>query len=193
MSMQSEPGFESTSDVYEDQSGRLVVPHQVVVQPAVGVVQPPVGVVPAAQTVSTSYRARFAPDAVVTALVGLVLLVVGLLAVTRAGTAGPMNAPVVKVLGFTHTETLGLIEIAIGAILLICGATLSRGGTLFFAAILGIGGFVGAVQAESFRKTLALESSMAWLVVVAAVVVVVATLAMPRYVRRSTNVTVAPY
>lgn len=184
MSIQSEPGLPSQSGVYQDQSGRLIVPRETVVQPT--------AVVPSTQTVSTSYRARFAPDAVVTAIVGLVLLVVGLLAVTRAGTDGPMNTPIVKVLGFTHTETLGLIEIGIGAILLICGATLSRSGTLFFATILGIGGFVGAVQASSFRKTLALESSMAWLVVVAAVVVVVATLLMPRFVRRSTRVTVAP-
>ena len=186
MSMQSGSEYQSSSDVYQDQSGRLFVQPQAVVQapPVVPVIAAPSAVV------RTSYGARFAPDAVVTAIVGLVILVVGLLALTRAGTDGPMNTPIVKVLGFTHTETLGLIEIGIGAILLICGATLSRSGTLFFATILGVGAFVGAIQTKSFRTTLALESSMSWLAVVAAVVVVLSTLLMPRFVTRTTKVAV---
>jgi len=186
-----QPGeFQPVNRVYEDSAGRVVVQPEVVVQQ-----QPPVRVVQTvapAQTVRTSYWSRFAPDAVITAIVGLILLLVGLIAVTRAGTDGAMSSPVVKVLGFTHTETLGLIEIAFGIVLLICGATLARGATLFFAAVLGIGAFVGAVQEASFRKNLALESGMAWLVVLAAAVVVVSTLIMPRFVTRATRTVVQP-
>ncbi len=151
-------------------------------------------VVPATPIVATSgqvhraYRSRFAPDAIIASIVGLVILVVGLIAVVRGGFDGPMSDPVVQVMGFTHTTTLGLIEIVIGVALLISGATSSRSGAVFFGTLLGIGGFVGAVQTESFDKSLALESSMAWLAVAAAVVVVLSALMMPRYARNSTTV-----
>jgi hypothetical protein len=168
----------------------------VVVQPAVAAVieVPAQGevVVPAVAAsggqVRTAYASRFAPDAIIAAIAGLVILVVGLIAVVRNGFDGPMSDPQLDVLGFTHTTTLGLIEIAIGAALLLSGATRSRSGEVFFGAVLGIGGFVGAVQAESFDTSLALESSMAWLAVAIAVVVVLSALMLPRYARNSTTI-----
>jgi hypothetical protein len=138
--------------------------------------------------VRTAYASRFAPDAVIAAVAGLVLLVVGLIAIVRGGFDGPMSDPVVEVVGFTHTTTLGLIEIVIGLALLLSGATRSRSGEIFFGAVLGIGGFVGAVQSESFDKSLALESSMAWLMVVVAAIVVLSALMLPRYARHSTTI-----
>ncbi|HEX3087554.1 MAG TPA: hypothetical protein VHQ23_02800 [Ilumatobacteraceae bacterium] len=144
----------------------------------------PVAVASAGQ-VQRAYSSRFAPDAIIAAIVGLVLLVVGLIAIVRNGFDGPMSDPRLEVMGFTHTTTLGLIEIVLGGALLISGATSSRSGAIFFGALLGIGGFVGAVQTESFDKSLALESSMAWLAVAAAVVVVLSALLMPRYARSS--------
>lgn len=131
---------------------------------------------------------RFAPDAVIAALVGLVLLVIGLIVIIRGGFDGPISDPVVKVLGFTHTTTLGLIEIGLGACLLIIGATRFRSGGMFFGGVLGIAGFVGAVQADSFHRSLALEASMAWIAVVAGVVVVLAALLLPRFAKHSSTV-----
>lgn len=161
-----------------------------VVETPVGQVVAPVAPVapaPAGQ-VRTAYAARWAPDALIAALVGLVLLVVGLIAIVRGGFDGPMSDPVVSVVGFTHTTTLGLIEIGIGLCLLLSGAARSRTGEVFFGAILGIGAFVGAVQTDSFKESLALESAMAWLCVLAAVVVVLAAMVMPRFARHSTTI-----
>lgn len=142
----------------------------------------------AAGQVRTAYASRFAPDAVIAAIAGLVILVVGLIAIIRGGFEGPMSEPIVQVVGFSHTTTLGLIEIVIGLALLLSGATRSRSGEIFFGAVLGIGGFVGAVQAESFKESLALESSMAWLAVCIAAIVVLAALMLPRYARHSTTI-----
>ncbi|HYN32714.1 MAG TPA: hypothetical protein VES40_08820 [Ilumatobacteraceae bacterium] len=165
-----------------------VVPVQPVqpVEPvqAVQAVQP-VAVVPAQRV--TSIR-RFAPDALIAALVGLVLTVVGLIAIVRAGIDEPVEQPVVEVLGFAHTAWLGMIELVIGLGLLLSGAAQSRSGAIFFGSVLGIGGFVGAVQEESFAESLALESSFAWLCVVAGVIVVVAALIVPRTVSRRDTV-----
>jgi len=168
-----------------------VVDQQVVAVPAAPVAERVVvaDVAPAAVSqVRTAYTARYAPDSVITGIVGLVLLVMGLIAITRNGFDGPMSDPHKEVLGFTHTTTLGLIECAIGLFLLISAAARSRAGEMFFGVVLGIAGFVGAVQTSSFEKNLALESSLAWLAVVAGAVVVLAALLMPRFAKQSSVV-----
>lgn len=149
-------------------------------------VAPPV--VAPAQAVRTATVRRFAPDAVIAAAVGLVLLVVGLLAIVRAGFDGPMNDPVVDVVGFSHTATLGLVQVVIGACLLISGASAWRSGAIFFGAMLAIGGFIGAVQTDSFVEPLALESSHAWIAAIAGAVVVATSVLLPRSLTRTTDV-----
>ena len=169
-------------------AARPVVEPQVVVDPAATpVAAAPVVVAPAAAVRTTSFR-RFAPDAVIAAVVGLVVLVVGLLAIVRGGFDGTMETPVVEVLGFTHTTTLGLIEVVLGGLLLICGVSSWRSGALFFGSIMAIGGFIGAVQTESFATSLALESGLAWLVMLGGIAVVASALLIPRYVSRTSDV-----
>jgi hypothetical protein len=94
----------------------------------------------------------------------------------------------VKVLGFTHTATLGAIETGFGVCLLLCAAMTARGGAAFFGVLLGIGAIVGAVQTSSFRHSLALESGFAWLLAVAAAVVVLVSLLLPRMSTHTTRV-----
>ena len=159
---------------------------RVLVDPAVA--QAPQAQVVAPAGVQTSFSRRFAPDAIIAAVFGLILLLVGLLAITRGGFDGPMSEPVVQVLGFSHTTTLGLIDIAAGAFLLIAGATTSRSGAIFMSSVLGIGAFVGALQTKSFEKSLALESSFAWLVVIGSIVVLLSALLLPRYITRNRTV-----
>ena len=175
-----------TEGPVHERSDIVVEPVPTVVEvPATGQVVVPAVPVSAGQ-VRTASASRFAPDAIIAGLAGLVILVTGLIAIVRGGFDGPMSTPVVQVLGFTHTTTLGLIEIAIGLALLLSAATRSRSGEVFFGAVLGIAGFVGAVQTESFDRTLALESSMAWLAVFGGVIVVLAAMMLPRYARQST-------
>lgn len=149
----------------------------------------PVAVAPmAAQRVRTDRVMGFAADSVVTGLVGLALLLLGLVVVTRAGIDSPLRDPVVEVLGFSHTALLGFVEAGFGLLLLLSAAARSRGGEVLFGSLLGVGGFVAAVQADSFRSAFAVESGFAWLVVIAAVVVVLAALALPRYASSTTAV-----
>jgi peptidoglycan/LPS O-acetylase OafA/YrhL len=116
------------------------------------------------------------------------MIVVGLIVIAKGGFDGPMSEPVVKMFGFTYTTTLGLIEIAIGLCLLVSAAARSRSAEVFFGAILGIAGFVGAVQTESFREQLALESGMAWIAALAGLVIVVVALLLPRFSKNSTTI-----
>jgi len=157
----------------------------------VATVAEPVAAVPVADVhqVARSSQQRYAVDSIIVGVVGLALTIIGLLAVTRAGVHGPMDAPVVSVIGFTHTATLGLIEAGMGLVLLICAASTSRSASIFFGLVLGIGAVIGALQTDSFRRSLALESGLAWLAVIAAIVVVMASFLVPRVVTRTTSYT----
>jgi hypothetical protein len=188
MSIYPDPNVRTvhTTETAVDPDGRVVPVEQVVtpVAPAGAVVVEPA----MHRSVVTSTGQRFAFDSFVVGIVGLVLMIVGLIAVTRAGFDGPMDDPVVEVMGFTHTATLGLIEVGIGLCLLLCAAITSRSGATFFGLLLGVAAFVGAVQTESFDRSLALESGHAWLAVIAAVIVVLVSLLVPRMVTRTDRV-----
>lgn len=175
MSIQQEPILEPPRVVAEPVVAAPVVEPGVVIRPAVH------------ETVATTTSRHYAFDSFIVGIVGLTVLTVGLIAITRGGFDGPMNDPVVSVLGFTHTTTLGLIEAGIGLCLLLAAASRSRGVAVFSGLMLGVGGIVGAVQTDSFRNSLALESGLAWLAIVLGVVVVLVSLIVPRMTTRSTR------
>ena len=209
MSVQPNP-YPNTLETTEtvDANGRPIVVEPALAAPVAAVAEPalaaPVAAVTPApvvervvvdtapavhETVATSYGRRYAFDSVVVGVVGLAFLLIGLIAMTRAGFDGSMRDPVVEVLGFTHTATLGIIEAGIGLCLLLCAASKSRGASVFFGLVLGVAGFVGAVQVDSFRESLALQTGLAWLAVIAGAVVVAVSLLIPRMVTRTDRVT----
>lgn len=168
-----------------DQAGPVVAADGTVVPLNVA----PAAAVPVASaTRRTTVRRAFALDSIVAAAAGVVVLVVGLLAVVRAGLDGSMKEPIVDVAGFTHTAVLGGIEIVVGLGLLIAGAARSRGACAFWGVVLGIAGFVGGVQSESFDEALALESSMAWIAMIVGIVVLAAAMLLPRRTHTSSTV-----
>lgn len=170
-----------------DQTEQAVVAQPVAyepVQPAAYQLVEPVSY----QQVKTAYAPTVSPDTIIAAIVGLALLLVGLIAVIRAGLDAPFSEPVIQVAGFAHTAVLGMVELAFGLCLLASAAGRSRSGETFFGGLLAVAGFVGAVQTESFASNLALESSLAWLVFIAGAVVMIAALVLPRVVRRSSLV-----
>jgi hypothetical protein len=195
MSLQPDPYPPNlTAQTAVDANGQPVLVEPAVATPVAAVTQvAPVDhvVVSSAavhQTVATSYGRHYAFDSIVVGLVGLGFLLLGLIAMTRAGFDGSMREPVVEVLGFTHTATLGMIETGIGLCLVLCAATMTRGGSVFFGLLLGVGAFVGAVQTDSFERSLALESSLAWIAVLLAILVVLVSLLVPRMVTRTNRV-----
>ena len=139
------------------------------------------------KSVRRSYQTQFAPDSIVAGVVGLGLVVVGLIAVLRAGLSSPIDEPIVQILGFNHTALLGLIEIGIGLLLLASAAMSSRSGEIFYGVVLGIAGFVGAVQSDSFRESLALEPAMGWIAGALGLLIVATALLVPRFGKRSTT------
>ena len=186
MSIQPDPNLSTPNQAptVVDADGRFVNVEQPVVVPVQQVITEPA----VAQSVAITSGQRFAFDSVIVGIAGVALTIIGLIAITRGGFDGAMDEPVVDVIGFTHTTTLGLIEIGLGLGLLISAAARSRGAATFFGLVLGAGGVVGAVQTESFSRSLALESGLAWLAVVTGAVIVLVSLLMPRMARTSTRV-----
>ena len=99
---------------------RRAVPEQVVVaQPVAARGRRPAGPSGAAGGSPRRRGFRQVWDSIIVGAVGTVLLLFGLIAFVRAGTDGPWDQPVVEVLGFTHTATLGIVEMAFGVLLLL--------------------------------------------------------------------------
>lgn len=142
---------------------------------------------PAVERRTRATARRWAFDSAVCGAVGIVFAVVGLIAVTRGGFDGSLSDPIVDVVGFQHTTLLGLIEIGVGAVLLLAAAVASRGAAVFFGVLLGIGSFVGAIESDRFADRLGLESNFAWISFVLAVVVVLAALLVPRITSQTTT------
>ena len=71
-----------------------------------------------------------------TLLVGGALVVLGVFALIETGVETPLDQPVEDVLGYAHTPLLGIIEIGVGALLVLLSL---RPGGRWFAAVLGLG------------------------------------------------------
>lgn len=161
---------------------------QPLAQPAVGGAAPvAMAAEPVGGTVRRASVWRFDPASAITVLFGIALLILGLIALIRAGTDGDWSTPTVSVAGFDHTAILAVIEIGAGLLLMIAGFSTSRGASMFFATLLGIAAVVAAVQADSLDD-LAIESAFAWLIVVGSVLVVLADVALPTVVDRRATV-----
>lgn len=100
-------------------------------------------------------------------LAGATAFVFGIGAVALGGLAGSVTAPVVEVFTFDHTPLLGLIEIAVGAVLVLTG--LVRGGR-WIAGPVGVATVVGGAlvfaEVEWTQTELAADQQFGWVPVI---------------------------
>jgi hypothetical protein len=143
---------------------------------------------PNERRVATARSFHISPAQIITGLAGIVLLVIGLIAVAKGGLSGPVTDPVVDVAGFSHTPLLGLIEAGVGLVLLFCALWGSRASGVFMGTVIAVAGIVVAATPSSFADTLATEASYGWLLVVVGAVVALACLAIPDRSSRRTVV-----
>ena len=165
-------------------------PVVVAAQPAAST--PVVHVQPAAPEVVRSRRVvswrTFAPAAWLGAVLAVVLIVIGAVAVLRAGLDGPLDDPVVSVAGFDHTALLGLIEAGAGIVLLFAALSRDRGAILGVSLLIGIAALVAAIEPPA--DTLAIERSFAVIIAIAAGVVALVAAIAPSVWRTTERVDV---
>jgi hypothetical protein len=130
------------------------------------------------------HRRAAAPPFSITRLVvlaaGVVFLAFGIVAMARAGLSGPLDQPMVDVLGFPHTALLGIFEAVAGALLILSGlGSIGSPLALVVGLALVVAGVLFLGQLDWFMTHLSNDSSFGWVPVVGGGAVVVSLVALP--------------
>ena len=112
-------------------------------------------------------------SSITSGVVGVVLLVVGIVAVARAGLAD-LTSPAVAVGPFVRTALFGLIEIALGVIAMAMAADRSVRGASVLAVVTGVAGIVWLIESAAFAAVLGMTTATGWLYLAIAVALLVA-------------------
>ncbi len=110
-------------------------------------------------------RRTWTPAQFVAGALGLFLVVMGGVAMARAGLDGSWTDPVVEVLGFDHTALMGAIEVGLGLVLIIVAfATWEVRGWLVGLGLLALAfGLIVLIEPAAFDGSLGVESASGWL------------------------------
>lgn len=128
----------------------------------------------------------FTPAQVVSFAVGSFFVVVGLLALLRAGVDGSLATPTVEVLTYRHTAWLGLAEIGAGALLVLASSgTWGRPLSVVVGAAIVVGGVLVLAEPGGIPTELGTEQAYGWPVAVLGALVAVAAMALPVWRRRT--------
>jgi hypothetical protein len=113
------------------------------------------------------------------ALVGAGLALVGILAMTRTGVNSTWFSPVENVLDASHTQLLGAIETAAGALLVLAALGRTRILATLIGLAMAVGGAYAAIETAEVARELAIEDWWAWTMAGVGVLVVLLAL-VPR-------------
>lgn len=116
---------------------------------------------------------------IVAGLVGGILVLVGAIAVLRAGLGGSWERPVVGVAGLSHTALLGVLEIAAGVLVALAGLTDTRASVLLCGTALAVGGVIITADSDELGRQLAVTTAHGWWVMALAAVLLLAVLVTP--------------
>lgn len=120
-------------------------------------------------------RPIMSTSAIISGVVGTVLLVLAIVALARTGIpADDVTAPVVTVGPFARTPLFGLIELVVGLLALAAAADRDVRGALFLAVITGVFGIVWLIEPGAFNGVLGVTAATGWLYVAVAVALLVA-------------------
>ena|SRR5215207_7297949 len=148
---------------------------------------------PQSRTAAVSRTRHFSPGQILTGIVGALLVIVGIVAVTRTGIDGSLNTPPTDIFGLAHSALIGIVEIGAGLLLLVGSASpSSRGVAAFVGALLVIGGIVVAAASNGLLMDLGTEKSTGWFLAVMGGIALVGAL-LPTFVRSDRTVTSQDY
>jgi hypothetical protein len=129
----------------------------------------------ASDRVVTRSWTHFSVSQVIHGLCGVVLLMLGALAIAQGGFDGTASEQTSEVLGIDMTTVLGLVVVAAGLLLVIAALTPSGrpfGG--FVGVLIAVGGVVVAFGSDELLADLHTERSLGWLAIVLGVISVAA-------------------
>ncbi len=137
-----------------------------------------------------SGRRTWTPAQFVAGAIGLFLLVMGGVAIARAGFDGGLTAETVSVFGFGHTALLGIIEATFGFIMLLAAA--SPYGSRAWLGAMGVialaFGLIVTFEADALAPSLGTEQANGVLYTILGVASVVAAWLSPMFTTGRTEV-----
>ena len=123
----------------------------------------------------SSSRLVVSPGQVIAGVLGLVIAVIGIMAVARGGIDSSMNEPMVKTVGLDQSAMLGAAELGVG-LLLILGALnyAARGLIVGIGVVMVLGGvFIGAAGTDILHD-LGTVHGTGWVIMVGGIIAIVA-------------------
>ena len=124
--------------------------------------------------VATS-RLVVSPGQVIAGVLGLVIAVIGIMAVSRGGIDSSLNVPMVRTAGLDQSAMLGIAELGVG-LLLAFGALnyAARGLIVGVGVVMVLGGvFLGAANATILRDVGTVHRT-GWVIMVGGIIAIVA-------------------
>lgn len=120
-------------------------------------------------------RLVVSPGQVIAGVLGLVIAIIGVIAVARGGIDSSLNVPIVRTAGFDQSAMLGLIELGLG-LLLILGALsyAARGLIVGVGVVMVLGGVVLGAGGSTILRDVGTVHGTGWAIMVAGIVAIVA-------------------
>jgi membrane-bound ClpP family serine protease len=138
---------------------------------------------PQVRTAAVARNRRFSPGQVISGVLGFVLVVMGVVAVTRCGIDSSLNRPVTDILGLTHSSWVGIVEIVAGLLLIIGSADESfRGVAGAVGVLLFLGGIVVAAGTDKMLLQIGTERATGWFALFVGALAIVASM-IPTFLR----------
>jgi hypothetical protein len=138
---------------------------------------------PQRQSTAVSRRVTVSPGQILSGIAGLVLVVFGIVAVTRNGIDSTLNVPVTDVFGLTQSAAVGLIEVGTGLLLILAATNAAfRALTGVVGVLLFIGGLIVAAGDASLLRDLGTTHDTGWFGLVMGGVAMLAA-ALPTFTR----------
>ena len=127
------------------------------------------------ETRVSSSRFVFSPGQIVAGVLGIIVAIIGIIAISRGGIDGSLNVPVVNVAGTDQSAMLGLAEFAAG-LLLILGAMSygARGLIAFVGVVMVIGGVVLGAAGTTILNDVGTSQGTGWALMVGGIIALVA-------------------
>ena len=127
------------------------------------------------ETRATSSRFVFSPGQIIAGILGLVVAIIGIIAVSRGGIDDSLNVPVVSVAGTDQSAMLGLMEFGAGLLLVLGALSYAlRWLVAFVGVVMIVGGVVlGAASAEILQD-IGTSQGTGWAIMVGGIIAVVA-------------------
>lgn len=127
------------------------------------------------ETRVASSRLVVSPGQVIAGGLGLVIAVIGIMAVARGGIDGSLNVPMVRTAGLDQSAMLGLAELGLG-LLLVLGALSYAARSLIVAVgvVMVLGGVLIGAAGTTILRDLGTVQRTGWAIMIAGIIAIVA-------------------